>query len=338
MESPTTSDLRLCNENSSKTQDNNDSFILPVKKPRPASCRTDPPSEARTKDLNDDDNDPVVRCGEPHLSLYGQPFYYTAEDSNEQTLLQLEYQRSGAARPRRKKPCLKRKKGFVDDGHMPLLDTFSEDWVPDIIMDDREDSWDSWDMDTIQFLASGTAAVTTKPMEERRAQLKSEENSEEEENKKKLTRKINRNPRGKDLMRLVHRRNQELDDKEMAIELKMKELEDRESAVESKSKKLLGELTKEDAAIRRKRRKLTTKENAEAERMRSLKLYESRLFQKHQEQQQVNDCFICFEAPIDCILVPCGHMVACMECATKFKKNICCFCNQRSKPQKIYRA
>ena len=48
------------------------------------------------------------------------------------------------------------------------------------------------------------------------------------------------------------------------------------------------------------------------------------------------NCKICMELDIDCVFVDCGHMVSCMQCASKFL--ICPICRKKIKQKlKIFR-
>jgi len=56
-----------------------------------------------------------------------------------------------------------------------------------------------------------------------------------------------------------------------------------------------------------------------------------------EKEKEINECKVCFENEIDCLLLPCAHLAICSECAGELKK--CPICNAViSKSQKIFRA
>jgi len=59
--------------------------------------------------------------------------------------------------------------------------------------------------------------------------------------------------------------------------------------------------------------------------------------QEKEKEKELNECKVCFENEIDCLLLPCSHLAICSDCAGELKK--CPICNSAiSKSQKIYRA
>lgn len=274
--------------------------------------------------------DEPILCGEPHLSLYGTP--YNAEKTNQsmvsasQTVLDLQYKSiEEMERSRNPVGTILAASDVIDlTSEIISLDDIGWDCSP--IELDYDKLFD--ESDVVFVKSELVRAESTSDQPSAKCQLEAE--------MKKPPAYFKERKRGKDILRLVDQRNRELEDKEIDIELQVSDLKERKVAMEQRAKSLLRDLKKNDEAIRRKRRKLLNMERAHIERSNSLAAFERQMFRTHQEHQQVSDCFICFEAPIDCILVPCGHMVACMACATKLKK-VCCICNQRSRPQKIYR-
>jgi hypothetical protein len=143
---------------------------------------------------------------------------------------------------------------------------------------------------------------------------------------------VKKRKRGKDLSCMLHRRAKELEAKEASFD-------NREATIESKAQALLQEIKRQDCSVRRRERMLLNRERNSLAHQINVQEMQKRLWLDRQESssaQADDDCFICFERTIDCVLVPCGHLVACLDCATKLK-GTCCICNQRSKPQKIYR-
>ena len=55
-----------------------------------------------------------------------------------------------------------------------------------------------------------------------------------------------------------------------------------------------------------------------------------------------NECSVCFENAVDCVLYTCGHMCLCYDCAVDIKDNqgaLCPICRQAIKDIiKIYRS
>jgi Zinc finger, C3HC4 type (RING finger) len=155
---------------------------------------------------------------------------------------------------------------------------------------------------------------------------------------------IKKRKRGKDLSCLLHRRAVELEAKEVELEAKEVELvakedtvEHRRAAIEGKAWGLMQEIKRQDRSIHTRQRALMEQESESLAHQINVEAMQKRFWAQRQESAKPDDdCFICYEKPIDCILVPCGHMVACMECAEKLD-GICCICKQESEPQKIYR-
>jgi Zinc finger, C3HC4 type (RING finger) len=155
---------------------------------------------------------------------------------------------------------------------------------------------------------------------------------------------IKKRKRGKDLSCLLHRRAVELEAKEVELVAKEVELvakeetvEHRKAAIEGKAWGLMQEIKRQDRSIHTRQRALMEQESESLAHQINVEAMQKRFWTQRQESAKPDDdCFICYEKPIDCILVPCGHMVACMECAEKLD-GICCICKQESEPQKIYR-
>lgn len=67
---------------------------------------------------------------------------------------------------------------------------------------------------------------------------------------------------------------------------------------------------------------------------------------EHESQEAAdnasNECSVCFEKAVDCVLYTCGHMCLCYECAIDIKDNqgaLCPICRQAIKDIiKIYRS
>ena len=46
--------------------------------------------------------------------------------------------------------------------------------------------------------------------------------------------------------------------------------------------------------------------------------------QRHADLERAYECKICFERPIEVVLLPCGHSLACQRCARTL--DVCCVC------------
>ena len=52
-------------------------------------------------------------------------------------------------------------------------------------------------------------------------------------------------------------------------------------------------------------------------------------------QSDDNQCIICYDRSIDCVMTPCGHQMCCSECAKKL--STCPVCNANCEVIKVYK-
>jgi hypothetical protein len=53
------------------------------------------------------------------------------------------------------------------------------------------------------------------------------------------------------------------------------------------------------------------------------------------KRHSVDACIICYENPIDCVMTPCGHQIACLQCSKNL--SACPVCNMKGDVIKIFR-
>lgn len=145
-----------------------------------------------------------------------------------------------------------------------------------------------------------------------------------------------RSPRGKDMMAMLHRRAQDLDAREARIQ--QAEFQNQEDEVRIQEEE--ARVSNARDRFRKEQKRAKRQEKSRLAWLGNLEEMQKRLWSKEQANLVEKECFICFEREIDCIMIPCGHMVACWECASKLKrtKRTCCICNQKAKLQRIYRS